>query len=247
MAGHSKWANIQHRKKAQDNKRGKLFTKLIREITSAARLAGSDPDSNPRLRLALDKALSANMGRDTVERAAKRGAGELDGDNFEDIRYEGYGVAGVAVMVDCLSDNRNRTVASVRHLFSKHGGSLGTDGSVSYLFTETGVISFAPGADEDLVMEVALDSGADDVVVDDEGGIEVLVPPAEFAGLVQALTDAGLTADMSEVLQHPSLKMPLDEEATISVVKLVDALEELDDVQEVSTNADYDADALAAI
>jgi YebC/PmpR family DNA-binding regulatory protein len=199
MAGHSKWANIQHRKKAQDNKRGKLFTKLIREITSAARLAGSDPDANPRLRLAIDKALSANMGRDTVERAAKRGAGELDGDNYEEIRYEGYGPNGVAVMVDTLTDNRNRTVAEVRHLFTKFGGSLGTDGSVAYLFTEMGEISLAPGADEEQVMEVALDAGADDVITDEDGAIEILVSPAGFADLLEAVKEAGIEPDLAEL------------------------------------------------
>ena len=245
MAGHSKWANIQHRKKAQDNKRGKLFTKLIREITSAARLAGSDPGTNPRLRLAIDKALSANMGRDTVERAAKRGAGELDGDNYEEIRYEGYGPSGVAVMIDTLTDNRNRTVAEIRHLFSKHGGSLGTDGSVAYMFTETGEISLAPGADEEQVMEVALDAGADDVIIDDEGGIEILVSPAGFASLLEALTEAGIEPDLAEVVQRPSTKIELDAESTISVSKLIDAMEDLDDVQEVSANVIFDVDALA--
>ena len=247
MAGHSKWANIQHRKKAQDAKRGKLFTKLIREITSAARISGSDPDTNPRLRLAIDKALSANMGRDTVERAAKRGAGELEGDNFEEIRYEGYGTNGVAVMVDCLTDNRNRTVAAVRHLFSKHGGSLGTDGSVAYLFTETGVIALAPGVDEEQVMELALDSGADDIVTDDEGGLEVLVSPSEFAQVLQAITDAGLEPVLAEVMQRPSTTVALDSEGTISISKLIDALEELDDVQEVSSNAELDSETVAAL
>lgn len=247
MAGHSKWANIQHRKKAQDAKRGKLFTKLIREITSAARISGSDPDTNPRLRLAIDKALSANMGRDTVERAAKRGAGELEGDNFEEIRYEGYGTNGVAVMVDCLTDNRNRTVAAVRHLFSKHGGSLGTDGSVAYLFTETGVIALAPGVDEEQVMELALDSGADDIVTDDEGGLEILVSPAEFAQVLQAITDAGLEPVLAEVMQRPSTTVALDSEGTISISKLIDALEELDDVQEVSSNAELDSETVAAL
>ena len=247
MAGHSKWANIQHRKKAQDAKRGKLFTKLIREITSAARISGSDPDTNPRLRLAIDKALSANMGRDTVERAAKRGAGELEGDNFEEIRYEGYGTNGVAVMVDCLTDNRNRTVAAVRHLFSKHGGSLGTDGSVAYLFTETGVIALAPGVDEEQVMELALDSGADDIVTDDEGGLEILVSPAEFAQVLQAITDAGLEPVLAEVMQRPSTTVALDSEGTISISKLIDALEELDDVQEVSSNAELDSETVATL
>ena len=247
MAGHSKWANIQHRKKAQDAKRGKLFTKLIREITSAARISGSDPDTNPRLRLAIDKALAANMGRDTVERAAKRGAGELEGDNFEEIRYEGYGTNGVAVMVDCLTDNRNRTVAAVRHLFSKHGGSLGTDGSVAYLFTETGVIALAPGVDEEQVMELALDSGADDIVTDDEGGLEVLVSPSEFAQVLQAITDAGLEPALAEVMQRPSTTVALDSEGTISISKLIDALEELDDVQEVSSNAELDSETVATL
>ncbi len=247
MAGHSKWANIQHRKKAQDAKRGKLFTKLIREITSAARLGGSDADANPRLRLAIDKALSANMGRDTVERAAKRGAGELDGDNYEEIRYEGYGPSGVAVMVDCLTDNRNRTVADVRHLLTKFGGSLGTDGSVAYLFIETGELALAPGADEEQVMEVALDNGADDVLIDDDGGIEILVPPSGFAQLLEVMTAAGMEPDYAEVVQRPSTRTELDADATVSVSKLIDALEELDDVQEVSSNAVFDADALGQL
>ncbi len=239
MAGHSKWANIQHRKNAQDAKRGKLFTKLIREITVAARAGGSDVTSNPRLRLATDKALAANMTRDTIDRAVKRGAGELEGVNYEEIRYEGYGPGGAAILVDCMTDNRNRTVAEVRHAFTKMGGNLGTDGSVAYLFDKKGVISFPAGMDEEAVMEAALEGGAEDVVVDDDGAIEVLTDPDSFDTVVAALLERGLEPENAEVTMRAETAAPLDEETSQSVLKLLELLDDLDDVQNVFTNADF--------
>ncbi|WP_019024921.1 MULTISPECIES: YebC/PmpR family DNA-binding transcriptional regulator [unclassified Thioalkalivibrio] len=239
MAGHSKWANIQHRKNAQDAKRGKLFTKLIREITVAARQGGSDPETNPRLRLAIDKALGANMTRDTIERAAKRGAGETDGAAMEEIRYEGYGPGGAAILVDCMTDNRNRTVAEVRHAFSKMGGNLGTDGSVAYLFQNKGVIRFAPGLDDETVMEAALEGGAEDVQVEDDGAIEVITEPDTYQDVRQALLDRGLEPEGSEVTWRPETLSPLDDETAESVLKLLEMLDDLDDVQNVFTNADF--------
>ncbi len=239
MAGHSKWANIQHRKNAQDAKRGKLFTKLIREITVAARAGGSDVTSNPRLRLATDKALAANMTRDTIDRAVKRGAGELEGVNYEEIRYEGYGPGGAAILVDCMTDNRNRTVAEVRHAFTKMGGNLGTDGSVAYLFDKKGVISFPAGMDEEAVMEAALEGGAEDVVVDDDGAIEVLTDPDSFDTVVAALHERGLEPENAEVTMRAETAAPLDEETSQSVLKLLELLDDLDDVQNVFTNADF--------
>lgn len=247
MAGHSKWANIRHRKAAQDAKRGKIFTKLIREITVAARTGGADPGSNPRLRDAIDKALAANMKKDTVENAIKRGVGAMDGDNYEEVRYEGYGPNGVAVMVDCLTDNRNRTVSEVRHAFTKHGGNLGTDGSVAYLFNKQGIISFAPGADEDTVMEQALEAGAEDVVSNDDGSIDVITTPEDFSAVKAALVAAGLNADNAEVTMQPSTTVDMDAENAEKVMRLVDALEDLDDVQNVYSNADIPDDVLAKI
>ena len=238
MAGHSKWANIQHRKKAQDAKRGKLFTRLIREITVAARMGGSDMDSNPRLRLAVDKGLSANMNKDTVDRAIKRGAGELDGDNYEEVRYEGYGPGGSAILVDCMTDNRNRTVAEVRHAFSKFNGNLGTSGSVAYMFTNAGVIQFAPGSDEDAVMEAALESGAEDIVTADDGSIEVLTSPDDFIVVKDALEAANLAVAQAEVTMRASNMTELSDKEGESMLKLLDALDELDDVQNVYSNAD---------
>ncbi len=238
MAGHSKWANIQHRKKAQDAKRGKLFTRLIREITVAARMGGSDMDSNPRLRLAVDKGLSANMNRDTVERAIKRGAGEQDGDNYEEIRYEGYGPGGSAILVDCMTDNRNRTVAEVRHAFSKYNGNLGTSGSVAYMFANMGVLQFAPGTDEDAVMEAALDSGAEDVITADDGSIEVLTSADDFMEVKDALIAASLTPEQAEVTMRADNRVSLSDKEGESMLKLLDALDELDDVQNVHSNAD---------
>ena len=242
MAGHSKWANIKHRKAASDAKRGKIFSRLIREITVAAKLGGSDPGSNPRLRLAVDKAMDNNIPKDTIERAAKRGAGETEGVNYEQVRYEGYGVHGAAVIVDCLSDNRTRTVADVRHAFTKHGGNLGTDGSVSFLFKHCGQIVFAPGTDENRLMDVALDAGADDIVDNDDGSIEVLTAPNEFVAVREALTKAGLKPDFAEVTMKPTTEVALAGDDASRMQKLLDDLESLDDVQEVHTNAVMDGD-----
>ena len=239
MAGHSKWANIQHRKKGQDAKRGKLFTKLIREITVAARLGGGDVDANPRLRAIVDKSLRANMTRDTVERAIKRGAGDTDGDNFDEIRYEGYGPSGVAVMVDCLTDNRNRTVAEVRHAFSKAGGNLGTDGSVSYLFSKIGILSYPTGSDEDAIMEAALEAGAEDVETNDDGSIDVTTSPEEFMDVKDAMVDAGFDPEVAEVTMKASTSVDLGVDDAQKVMRMVDTLEDLDDVQNVYSNAEF--------
>ena len=240
MAGHSKWANIQHRKGAQDKKRGKLFTKLIREITVAARMGGGgDPATNPRLRLAMDKALGANMPKDTVERAIKRGTGELGGENYEEVRYEGYGPGGVAVMVDCMTDNRNRTVAEVRHAFTKAGGNLGTDGSVAFMFANAGVLNYPAGVDEDRVMEAALEAGAEDVVVSDDGSIEVLTAPESFEQVREAMQAAGLEPESAEVTQRASNGSPIDLETAEKLIRMLDVLEDLDDVQNVYSNAEF--------
>jgi len=247
MAGHSKWANIKHRKAAQDKKRGKVWTKLIREVTVAAREGGGDPDANPRLRLAMDKAFGANMPRDTVDRAIKRGAGGDEGDSYDEIRYEGYGPGGTAVMVDCMTDNRNRTAAEVRHGFTKHGGNLGTDGSVSYLFSKQGVISFQPGTDEDAVMEVALESGAEDVVANDDGSLDVITTPEDFSTVKQALTEAGFDTDVAEVSFNASTQTELDQETAEKLLKMVDVLEDLEDVQEVYHNADISDEIMEAL
>jgi len=246
MAGHSKWANIRFRKAAQDAKRGKLFTKLIREITVAARAGGSDADSNPSLRTAIDKALGANMTRETVERAVKRGAGELDGDDILEVRYEGYSVAGVAVMVECETDNKNRTVSEVRHAFSKHGGNLGTDGSVAYMFNRIGTMHFDPGSDEEKIMELAVDAGADDVETDDDGSIEVVTSPESFHSVQNVLIEAGLTPANAEIVQRADVDIEVNQEDAEKVMKLVDALEDLDDVQDVFTNASFPEDMAAA-
>jgi YebC/PmpR family DNA-binding regulatory protein len=247
MAGHSKWANIQHRKNAQDARRGKLFTKLIREITVAARLGDPDPASNPRLRLAVDKALGANMGKDTIERAIKRGSGAQDGDNFEEVRYEGYGPGGTAVMVDCVTDNRNRTVAEVRHAFTRCGGNLGTSGSVAYLFTKTGVLSYPDGSDEDAIMEAALESGASDVVANDDGSIDVLTEPDDFVTVRDAMVAAGHVPEQAEVSMRASTGSALDADDAGKMVHMLDMLEELDDVQNVYSNADISEEILAAL
>jgi YebC/PmpR family DNA-binding regulatory protein len=247
MAGHSKWANIKHRKAAQDKKRGKVWTKLIREVTIAAREGGGDPGTNPRLRLAMDKAFGANMPKDTVDRAIKRGAGAEEGDNYEEIRYEGYGPGGVAVMVDCMTDNRNRTASEVRHAFTKHGGNLGTDGSVAYLFTKQGIISFQPGTDEDKVMEAALEAGAEDVVVNDDGSLDVITAPEEFSSVCDKLAEAGFDTSVSEVTYNASTQAELDLETAQKLQKMVDALEDLDDVQEVYNNADIADEILAQL
>ena len=247
MAGHSKWANIKHRKAAQDKKRGKIWTKLIREVTVAARAGGGDADANPRLRLAMDKAFAANMPRDTVDRAVKRGAGGDEGESYDEIRYEGYGPGGTAVMVDCMTDNRNRTAAEVRHGFTKHGGNLGTDGSVAYLFSKQGVVSFQPGTDEDAVMEVALESGAEDVVVNDDGSLDVITTPEEFAVVQRALIEAGFDTQVAEVTFNASTQMELDRETAEKLLRMVDTLEDLDDVQEVYHNADISDEIMAAL
>jgi YebC/PmpR family DNA-binding regulatory protein len=247
MAGHSKWANIKHKKAANDKKRGKIWTKLIREVTVAAREGGGDPTANPRLRLAMDKAFGANMPKDTIERAVKRGAGGDDADNYDEIRYEGYGPGGTAIIVDCMTDNRNRTASEVRHAFSKHGGNLGTDGSVAYLFSKQGIISFAPGADEDVVMAAALEAGAEDVVSDDDGSIDVITAPEEFEAVKQAIVDAGLNPDNAEVTFSASTSAELDRDGAEKLLRLVDVLEDLDDVQDVYTNADIAAEILETI
>ncbi len=247
MAGHSKWANIQHRKKAQDAKRGKIFTKLIREITVAARMGEPDPASNPRLRLAVDKALGANMTKDTIERAIKRGAGAQDGENFDEIRYEGYGPGGVAVMVDCLTDNRNRTVSEVRHAFTKAGGNLGTSGSVAFQFSHTGILSYPKGSDEDAIMEAALEAGADDVLSNDDGSIDVLTAPESFVSVKEAMIAAGFEPEQAEVTMRAENTTSLDKADAEKMIRMIDVLEELDDVQEVYSNADIAEDILAEL
>jgi YebC/PmpR family DNA-binding regulatory protein len=239
MAGHSKWANIRARKGVQDARRGKLFTKSIREITVAARTGGGDPAHNPRLRVAIDKALDVNMTRDTIERAIQRGTGELEGAHYEEVRYEGYGPGGVAVMVDCQTDNHTRTVGDVRHAFSKHGGHLGTDGSVVYLFKRLGVLHYAPGIQEDKVMEVALEAGAEDVLTGADGSIEVLTAPEQFAAVVAAMTRSGLKPEHAEVTQRAAIDVMLVGEDAVKVWKLIETLEELDDVQQVYSNAHF--------
>lgn len=237
MAGHSKWANIKHKKAATDAKRGKIWTRLIKEITVAARLGGGDIASNPRLRLAIDKAADANMPKDNVSRAIQRGTGGLEGVNYEEIRYEGYGINGAALIVDCMTDNRVRTVAEVRHAFSKFGGNMGTEGSVAFLFKHCGQMLFAPGTNEDALMEAALEAGADDVLADDEGGFEVVTDPYEFSRIRAALEQAGFKPEVAEVTMKPSTATEFTGEDAQKMQKLLDALENLDDVQEVYTNA----------
>lgn len=245
MAGHSKWANIQHRKGTQDARRGKLFTKFIREITVSARTGGGDVGNNPRLRAVIDKALTANMSKDTIERAIKKGIGAGDNDNFEEVRYEGYGPGGIAVLVDCLTDNRNRTVGEVRHAFSKAGGNLGTDGSVAYLFSKSGVLSFAAGVDEDALMEAALDAGADDVIVNDDGSIDVLTSPEQFEAVRSAL--ASFKPESAEVTMRASTSVALGQDDAEKMIRLLERLEDLDDVQNVYSNADISEDILAKL
>ncbi|SMF96814.1 DNA-binding regulatory protein, YebC/PmpR family [Methylomagnum ishizawai] len=247
MAGHSKWANIQHRKGAQDARRGKLFTKLIREITVAARTGGGDPGNNPRLRAVMDKALTANMSKDTIERAIKKGTGAGGTDNYDEVRYEGYGPGGIAVMVDCLTDNRNRTVGEVRHAFTKIGGNLGTDGSVAYLFSKVGVIGFAPGVDEDRLMEAALEAGADDVVPNEDRSVDVLTRPDSFEAVRDALVAAGFKPDTAEVTMRASTSVALGQEDAEKMIRLLERLEDLDDVQNVYSNADISEDILAKL
>jgi YebC/PmpR family DNA-binding regulatory protein len=237
MAGHSRWANIRHRKDRADAKRGKVFTKVIKEVTVAAKLGGGDPGMNPRLRLALAKAQDANVPKDNIERAIKRGTGDLEGVAYEEIRYEGYGAAGAAVMVDCLTDNRTRTVGEVRHAFSKHGGNLGTDGSVAFLFRHCGQFVLAPGTSEDRVMEVAIDAGAEDVLTNEDGSVEVISAPGDFEAVKEALAKAGLTPALAEVTMKPTTETVLKGDEAARMQKLLDALESLDDVQEVYTTA----------
>lgn len=247
MAGHSKWANIQHRKGAQDAKRGKLFTKLIREITVAARMGGSDPATNPRLRAAIDKALGSNMTKDVIERAAKRGAGELEGVSYEEIRYEGYGPNGIAIMVDCMTDNKNRTVAAVRNVFSKRGGNMGTDGCVAFMFNQKGIITLPAGTEEDDIMEVALEAGAEDIVNNDDGTIDVFTSPEDYSTVKDALDAAGISVDSSQVTMHPDNTVSLEVEDAKKAIGLIEAFEELDDVQEVYSNADFSDEVMAQL
>jgi YebC/PmpR family DNA-binding regulatory protein len=241
MAGHSKWANIKHRKAAQDAQRGKLFTKMIRELVTAARTGGPAPEDNPRLRTAIDKALSVNMKKDTIEKAIQRGAGAGEGENYEEVSYEGYGPGGVAVLVECLTDNRNRTVADVRHAFSKRGGNLGTDGSVAYLFNRRGLLAYPPGCDEDRLMEAALEAGAEDVIANDDGSVEVLTPWQDLEQVKEAMTDAGIAPEHAEVALLPVTTVAPDPAVVDDLTALIDQLEDLDDVQNVYTNAELAA------
>lgn len=248
MAGHSKWANIKHRKGAQDAKRGKIFTKLIREITVAAKgPGGGDPANNPSLRSAIDKALSNNMKRETIENTIKKVTGAMEGVNYEAVRYEGYGPGGTAVMVDCLTDNRNRTVAEVRHAFAKHGGNLGTDGSVAYLFRKVGIIKFSHEIDEDALMEAALEAGAEDIVTNDDGSIDVFTAPDDYLNIKEALMAAGFVPEHAEVTMHADTKSELDAETAEKMLKLIDRLEDLDDVQDVYTNANISDEIMDAL
>jgi YebC/PmpR family DNA-binding regulatory protein len=237
MAGHSKWANIQHRKGRQDAKRGKIFTKIIKEITVAARLGGGDPAMNPRLRAAVAEAKEENMPSDNITRAIKKGTGELEGVNYEEIRYEGYGINGAAIIIDCLTDNKQRAVMDVRHALTKHGGNLGTDGSVAFMFKHCGQIVFEPGVSEDAVMEVALEAGAEDIVSDEDGSIEVITPPADFLAVKEALEAAGLRAIAAEVIMKPNMETVFTGDDAVKMQKILDMLEDLDDVQDVYTSA----------
>jgi len=247
MAGHSKWANIQHRKGAQDKKRGKLFTKLIREITIAARMGGSDIGSNPRLRMAVDKAKGQSMPKDNIDRAVKRGAGELDGAQYVEIRYEGYGPGGSAVMVDCMTDNKNRSVAEVRHAFAKYGGNLGADGSVNYLFNHVGLLGYPAGSNEDAIMEAAIEAGAEDIVVEEDTSIEVITDPAEFESVRDTMREAGFEPEDAGLTMRATTSAELDLKAAGSMVKMLDMLEDLDDVQHVYSNADISDEILAQL
>ncbi|MEM7219217.1 MAG: YebC/PmpR family DNA-binding transcriptional regulator [Pseudomonadota bacterium] len=246
MAGHSKWANIKHKKARNDAKRGKLWTKLIREVTVAARLGGGEPNDNPRLRAAVDAALGANMPRDTIDRAIARGAGGQEGADVEELVYEGYAPAGVAILIEVMTDNRNRTVAEVRHAFSKHGGNLGTDGSVAYLFKRCGVLNYAPGADEETLMDAALEAGADDLETEDDGAITVFTSFESFGAVVDGLKSGDLEPDNAEVTMLPETTVACEEDDALKVLRLIDALEELDDVQNVYSNGDFPESALAA-
>ncbi len=246
MAGHSKWANIKHRKGAQDAKRGKIFTKIIREISVAAK-AGGDPANNPSLRSAIDKALGANMKRDTIDNTIKKATGAMDGVNYEEVRYEGYGPGGTAVMVDCLTDNRNRTVAEVRHAFSKAGGNLGTDGSVAYMFSKLGIISYGSDVDEDAIMEAAMDAGAEDIVTNDDGSVDVMTTSEDYLNVKEAMVAAGFEPENSEVTMQAENKTELDAATAEKMLRLIDRLEDLDDVQDVYSNADISDETLEQI
>ncbi len=247
MAGHSKWANIKHRKGAQDAKRGKIFTKIIREISVAAKIGGGDPVNNPSLRTVIDKALGANMKRDTIENTIKKATGTMEGIVYEDVRYEGYGPGGTAVMVDCLTDNKNRTVAEVRHAFSKSGGNLGTDGSVSYMFNKIGIISYADSVDEDAVMEAAMDAGADDITTHDDGSVDVLTAPEDYLAVKEVMIAAGFEAEHSELTMQAENKSELDVKSAEKMLRLIDVLEDLDDVQEVYSNADISEEVMEQV
>jgi YebC/PmpR family DNA-binding regulatory protein len=247
MAGHSKWANIKHRKAGQDAKRGKIFTKVMREITVAVKASGPDAASNPSLRAAVDKALGANMRRDTIDTAIKKAAGALEGVNYENIRYEGYGPGGTAVIVDCLTDNRNRTVGEVRHAFTKAGGNLGTDGSVAYLFNKVGILSYAPSVDEDALMDAALEAGAEDVISYDDGAVDVMTTPETYLAVKDALIAAGFEPDSSEVTMQATIQAELDADDAEKMMRLIDRLEDLDDVQDVYSNADISDEIMAGL
>ncbi|MCF6252245.1 MAG: YebC/PmpR family DNA-binding transcriptional regulator [Methylococcaceae bacterium] len=247
MAGHSKWANIKHRKGAQDAKRGKIFTKIIREMSVAAKAGGGDPANNPSLRSVIDKALGANMKRDTIDKTIKKATGTMDGIVYEEVRYEGYGPGGTAVMVDCLTDNRNRTVAEVRHAFSKAGGNLGTDGSVAYMFNKMGIISYPDSVDEDAVMEAAMEAGADDIVTNEDGSVDVMTAPEDYLSVKDAMISAGFEPESSEVTMEAENKTELDVKGAEKMLRLIDVLEDLDDVQEVYSNADISEEVLEKI
>lgn len=248
MAGHSKFANIKHRKAAQDKKRGKIFTKLIREITVAARGGGGgDVAANPRLRLAVDKALGANMTRDTVDRAIRRGTGEGDEANYEEIRYEGYGPGGTAIMVDCLTDNRNRTVSEVRHAFTKAGGNLGTDGSVAYMFRRSGLLVYPPGSDEDAIMEAALEAGADDIETAKDGSIDVITAFADYIAIREVMIEAGFQSEQAEIIEKPDTSVEVSFDDAEKLMRLIDVLDDLDDVQQVHSNADFSDEVMTKL
>jgi len=247
MAGHSKWANIKHRKAAQDAKRGKIFTKIIRELTVAARQGGGNPEDNPRLRAVIDKALTANMKKETIERAIERGAGGGEDSNYEELTYEGYGPGGVAVYIEAMTDNRNRTVAEIRHAFSKAGGNLGTDGSVAYLFTKQGIISYGPEVDEDRLMEAALNAGAEDLAAQEDGSWEIVTSPEQFLDVKESLVASGLTPDDAEVTMVPSTRVDLDRDGAETTLRLIDMLEDLDDVQNVYHNANISEEVMASL
>lgn len=247
MAGHSKWANIKHRKGAQDAKRGKIFTKIIREISVAAKTGGGDPANNPSLRSVIDKALGANMKRDTIDNTIKKATGAMEGIHYDNVRYEGYGPGGTAIMVDCLTDNRNRTVAEVRHALSKAGGNLGTDGSVSFMFNKTGIISYSSSIDEDAVMEAALDAGAEDIITHDDGSVDVMTSPDDYLSVKEALVAAGLEPENSEVTMDAENKIELDAKSAEKILRLIDVLDDLDDVQDVYSNADISEEIMAQV